>query len=91
LSRGIACLLKIGLPREKASPKPLSQAIYAIFYCLVNILRWFDPVSFHGDLRFKRSTSAGEKNHLLLFRASVEWLKHGKVNGTSEGELKVGY
>lgn len=32
-----------------------------------------------------------EKNHLLLFRASLEWLKDGKVNGTSEGELKLGY
>ena len=62
--------IKDRAPREKASPKPLSQAIYAIFYCLVNILRWFDPVSFHGDLRFKRSTSAGrvltiERHHVL--------------------------
>ena len=32
-----------------------------------------------------------EKNHLLLFRASLEWLKDGKVNGKSEGELKLGY
>jgi len=32
-----------------------------------------------------------EKNHLLLFRASLEWLKDGKVNGVSEGELKLGY
>jgi len=32
-----------------------------------------------------------EKNHLLLFKASLEWLKDGKVNGTSEGELKLGY
>jgi pimeloyl-ACP methyl ester carboxylesterase len=32
-----------------------------------------------------------EKNHLLLFKASLEWLKDGKVNGTSLGELKLGY
>lgn len=32
-----------------------------------------------------------EKNHLLLFRASLEWLKDGKVNGKSDGELKLGY
>jgi pimeloyl-ACP methyl ester carboxylesterase len=32
-----------------------------------------------------------EKNHLLLFQASLEWLKDGKVNGTAEGVLKLGY
>ena len=32
-----------------------------------------------------------EKNRLLLFKASLEWLKDGKVNGTSIGELKLGY
>ncbi|HTF14807.1 MAG TPA: alpha/beta fold hydrolase [Burkholderiales bacterium] len=31
-----------------------------------------------------------EKNRLLLFKASLEWLKDGKVNGMSEGELKLG-
>jgi pimeloyl-ACP methyl ester carboxylesterase len=31
-----------------------------------------------------------EKNHLLLFRASLEWLRDGKVNGESTGELKLG-
>jgi len=32
-----------------------------------------------------------EKNHLLLFKASLDWLKEGKVNGVSAGELKLGY
>jgi pimeloyl-ACP methyl ester carboxylesterase len=31
-----------------------------------------------------------EKNHLLLFRASLEWLRDGKVNGESAGEFKLG-
>jgi pimeloyl-ACP methyl ester carboxylesterase len=31
-----------------------------------------------------------EKNHLLLFKASLEWLREGKVNGVSQGELKLG-
>jgi pimeloyl-ACP methyl ester carboxylesterase len=31
-----------------------------------------------------------EKNHLLLFRASLEWLRDGKVNGESSGEFKLG-
>jgi len=31
-----------------------------------------------------------EKNHLLLFRASLEWLRNGKVNGVTQGEMKLG-
>lgn len=31
-----------------------------------------------------------EKHHLLLFKASLEWLRDGKVNGLSQGELKLG-
>jgi fermentation-respiration switch protein FrsA (DUF1100 family) len=32
-----------------------------------------------------------EKNHLLLFRASLEWLGQGTVNGKQEGMLRVGF
>ena len=32
-----------------------------------------------------------EKNHLLLFKASLEWLRDGKVNGVTQGELKLGF
>lgn len=32
-----------------------------------------------------------EKNHMLLFQASLEWLKSGKVNGVSSGIVKLGY
>jgi hypothetical protein len=32
-----------------------------------------------------------ERNHLLLFKASLEWLTDGRVNDRSEGELKLGY
>ncbi len=31
-----------------------------------------------------------EKNRLLLFKASADWLRDGSVNGTSTGELKLG-
>jgi hypothetical protein len=31
-----------------------------------------------------------EQNHLLLFQASLEWLKDGRVNGMLEGLLKLG-
>jgi len=32
-----------------------------------------------------------EKNHVLLFKASAEWLTKGSVNGMQEGMLKLGY
>lgn len=43
------------------------------------------------DLACSSHNAMWEKNHLLLFKASLEWLKDGKVNGKSEGELKLGY
>lgn len=43
------------------------------------------------DLACSSHNAMWEKNHALLFKASLEWLRDGKVNGTSEGELKLGY
>ena len=43
------------------------------------------------DLACSSHNAMWEKNHVLLFKASLEWLKDGKVNGTSVGELKLGY
>jgi pimeloyl-ACP methyl ester carboxylesterase len=43
------------------------------------------------DLGCSSHNAMWEKNHLLLFRASLEWLSDGKVNGMTEGELKLGY
>ena len=43
------------------------------------------------DLGCSSHNAMWENNHLLLFRASLEWLRDGKVNGVSEGELKLGY
>ncbi len=31
-----------------------------------------------------------EKNHLILFKASLEWLEKGTVNGQSIGMMKLG-
>ena len=33
----------------------------------------------------------GEANHLLLFKASLDWLTTGEVGGTRRGEVKLGY
>ena len=56
---------------------------------------------FYGDLGAERKVfvdlacsshnAMWEKNHLLLFNASVEWLTKGTVNGMHEGMLKLGY
>jgi len=43
------------------------------------------------DLARSSHNAMWERNRLLLFQGSLEWLKDGKVNGTSEGELKLGY
>jgi hypothetical protein len=32
-----------------------------------------------------------EKNHVMPFEASLEWLRDGKVKGMSQGEIKLGY
>jgi hypothetical protein len=43
------------------------------------------------DLGCSSHNAMWEKNHLILFRASLEWLTLGSVNGTKEGMLKLGY
>jgi pimeloyl-ACP methyl ester carboxylesterase len=43
------------------------------------------------DLACSSHNAMWETNHLLLFRASLDWLESGKVNGMSEGELRLGY
>ena len=43
------------------------------------------------DLACSSHNAMWEKNRLLLFKASLDWLKDGKVNGMSRGEMKAGY
>jgi pimeloyl-ACP methyl ester carboxylesterase len=43
------------------------------------------------DLACSSHNAMWEKNHLLLFRASLEWLRKGTVNGMEQGMLKLGY
>lgn len=43
------------------------------------------------DLACSSHNAMWEKNHLLLFSASVEWLTQGTVDGMHEGMLKLGY
>jgi pimeloyl-ACP methyl ester carboxylesterase len=43
------------------------------------------------DLACSSHNAMWEKNHNLLFHASLEWLTAGSVNGMKEGMLKLGY
>jgi pimeloyl-ACP methyl ester carboxylesterase len=43
------------------------------------------------DLGCASHNAMWETNHTLLFRASLQWLTHGTVNGTKEGVLRLGY
>jgi pimeloyl-ACP methyl ester carboxylesterase len=43
------------------------------------------------DLGCSSHNAMWEKNHLVLFAASLEWLEKGTVNGQTSGMLKLGY
>jgi hypothetical protein len=43
------------------------------------------------DLACSSHNAMWERNHILLFRASLEWLTRGTVNGSQEGMLRLGY
>ena len=43
------------------------------------------------DLACSSHNAMWEKNHTLLFRASLEWLTKTSVNGSQEGMLRIGY
>jgi pimeloyl-ACP methyl ester carboxylesterase len=43
------------------------------------------------DLACSSHNAMWEKNHLLLFKASLDWLKDGRINGVSRGQLKLGF
>jgi pimeloyl-ACP methyl ester carboxylesterase len=43
------------------------------------------------DLACSSHNAMWEKNHLILFKASLDWLTLGSVNGMKEGTLRLGY
>ena len=43
------------------------------------------------DLACSSHNAMWERNHLLMFEASREWLESGTVNGVDNGVLKLGY
>ena len=49
------------------------------------------PEKVFVDLACSSHNAMWERNHLLLFQASLEWLEKGTVNGQTAGMLKMGY
>jgi pimeloyl-ACP methyl ester carboxylesterase len=49
------------------------------------------PQKLFVDLACSSHNAIWEKNRLLLFRASLEWLTQGSVNGAKDGTLRLGY
>ena len=49
------------------------------------------PQKVFVDLACSSHNAMWEKNHLLLFKASLDWLQGGQVDGVSNGTLKLGY
>ena len=49
------------------------------------------PQKVFVDLACSSHNAMWEKNHALLFRASLDWLTQGSVNGTRDGMLRLGY
>ncbi len=43
------------------------------------------------DLACSSHNAMWEKNHLILFAASLEWLSKGTVNGSESGVVRMGY
>ena len=43
------------------------------------------------DLGCTSHNALWEKNHLLLFQASLEWFSKGTANGNKSGEVRLGY
>lgn len=44
-----------------------------------------------ADLACSSHNALWERNHLLLFQASLEWLTKGTVNGSATGSVRLGY
>jgi len=43
------------------------------------------------DLGCSSHNAMWETNHLVLFRASLEWLTAGTVQGMAQGVVRLGY
>lgn len=77
----IPALMVSGEHDKQVSPERVKE-LYADFG---------SPQKVFVDLACSSHNAMWEKNHLLLFRASLEWLTRGTVQGKTEGTMRLGY
>ena len=49
------------------------------------------PQKVFVDLACSSHNAMWERNHLLLFKASLDWLTGSAVNGSKDGSVRLGY
>jgi len=74
--------LMVSSVHDKQVPPERVRELYADFGAKEKVLI---------DLGCSSHNAVWESNHGILFRASVEWLTQGSVNGMKEGIIKLGY
>jgi pimeloyl-ACP methyl ester carboxylesterase len=74
--------LMISGPHDKQVPTARAQDFFADLG---------SPQKVFVDLACSSHNATWEKNHRLLFRASLDWLTIGSVSGTQQGTVRLGY
>lgn len=82
LAKTQAPVLMVSGQYDKTVPSDHVRQLYAALPAHKNVF---------VDLACSSHNAMWEKNHLLLFRASLEWLTRGTVTGQQEGMLKLAY
>ena len=77
----IPTLMVSGVHDKQVNPERVRE-LYADFG---------SPKKVFVDLACSSHNAMWEKNHLLLFRASLEWLTKESVEGKQEGMIRLGY
>jgi pimeloyl-ACP methyl ester carboxylesterase len=77
-----APMLLVAAALDKQVPADRVKAAYADLGAADKVLL---------DLGCSSHNAMWEANHLLLFKASLDWLTTGAVGGTRKGEIKLGY
>jgi pimeloyl-ACP methyl ester carboxylesterase len=75
-------ILMVTGEHDKQVPSERVRELYADLPSLQKVL---------VDLACSSHNAMWERNHVLLFRASLEWLTRGSVTGKQEGILRLGY
>lgn len=72
----------VGAAQDKQVPPSAVRSLHADYGAAEKVF---------VDLGCSSHNALWERNHVALFRASLEWLSKGTVNGVKNGEVKLGY